>query len=1441
MRKKLLLFLLALSAIKANAADYYWVGGGGSWSDLNHWRLGSSGGSIPSIVPSSADNVFFTSASGFGTTTVAKTVTLDANGFCNNMTWAIDVPNSPRFIRSTSAFSLEIWGNALLAPSTTYAVAFTFKGATANTITTNGTVIGEFGMEIDKATGSLTVTDSLVQGTLTNSSGTNQTVLTSGTFNIAGKKVSGYQFYSQNTNTRTLEMTNANVNYRYQYRVTGTGKTINASGSTLTAQGYYYTDGGTYNRVIATVGSTPGTFSIDSTTFTSITFTEASAASGAALRYGNTVTDSLIFLGAGRLFNNNTVAHVRFGMQSYLMGTGNIIGTMQCLHDFQVSNNFTNTVDTLLLAANHTSTFKGTFNINKYLLVNGAPCEAFTEVNGDTTNGSINFASGAVASLNYVILTGVKAYGANTPFTVNGIDGGGNVGFTITPPASIAGSTFYWVGGSGDWNDRTHWSTASGGAGGACVPFISDDVIFDANSGLATGTITTSSSSFCRNMTWTNVGAVTFSESATAAFRMYGSIVLAPSVTMNAIIELRDTASTSITTNGSTLGTLQFTVAKTGSGIVTLTDDWNNPTGGRILHQSGGFKMPGRTVSIDYYWSNTSLSRSLDITNADITTTSRWDYRFANRTLAATGSHITSQYVFASSGPVSVNYPWVDLAYAGNLSNIFAIDATTFGQLTYTSALATSTGIISSNNTIRRLEFKAGGVIGGGNTIDTLILAGSRIYTFGTGINNINKYLSAQATPCTGLTEMRGNAPATLNFASGAVANVANVYMQNMTATGPVTPIAFSGADAGGNTGWNISAAAGGLRYWVGGAGDWNDASHWSTTSGGTSGACIPTVYDDVYFNANSGFASGSRTVTISNGNAYAHNVNWSGALGGVTWSKSASFNMEVWGDSLITNPADTFSVSPLTVKGANITYTRGGAPLGNFDITIDKTGSGGLTVLNNYTNAQSDIQMIGGSFNAPGRTLSISTFDNLSSANASSIDISNANISTVGRWQYAGTPTAHTLNAAGSTITALTFIATGMTYNNVYVSGILSTNSTPVSTTIDSLIFTDANGASVVGINGSNNNLNYVEYKGGGNIYGTNNTINTLVFFPGKSYTLTAGTNTTITGNWYGSGTPCRLTQIYSSSATANATVTKTSGNVAFDYVRLQRITAAGTAAPFVAQKHSTDLGNNTNWNIAPYDGASPIYGLGPDTSRLPGHYPVTLRTTGFFGAPGSQYLWNNNSTADTLVAAGPGSYSVSVSFPDGCNIKDTIQLSYLIIPLPVTLTRFTANAQNCQSYLNWNVAEANYFHQFIVERSNDGHNFSTLATVNYTKGTGEYAYVDKAIGTGKLFYRLKLVDMDGTSQYSNIISATSDCKATTPVAVTPNPAKSTIQIKGLAAGKNTILITDALGRAIFSTVAEGETVISVDLSKFAEGIYLVRVTNEQGATTVIKVTKEN
>lgn len=1423
--KQILFTVLVLLTFQLHAADYYWVGGGGNWSDLNHWHLGSTAGPTPSIVPSSGDNVFFTSGSGFGTTTATRTVTLNANGFCNNMTWENGVPNNPIFSTANSSFTVEVWGNASLSPTTTYSLILEFKGAASATLTSNGTVLGAFGITIDKPGSSLSVTDSLIVPSVPNVA-TSYIILTAGTFNISEKKLKHLRFVSNNTNVRTLEMTNAEVTFTYYYDCRGANKTINSSGSELNALGYLLVDGGIYNKVVNDAGSGSVNYAIDNTTFASLIFTWPNSGSYAGIGSGNTVTDSLVFYGQGRIYANNTVGRIRFTNVSTVLGTGNMIGTIACEGNFTIGGNYTLTVDSLLLASNHTSTFKGTLNINDYLYVDGAPCEAFTEINGDSTSGSLNFAAGAAANINYVLLTGVKAYGSITPIAVTGIDGEGNLGFNFTPPAATSG-TLYWVGGAGDWNDRNHWSTASGGSSGACVPFINDDVVFDAGSGLTSGnnTVTTSSSSFCHNMTWASgVGSATFNESGSAAFRAYGSIALRPVITMNATIELLGTDSSSITTNGSTLGTLQFTVRKTGSGSITFVDDWSNATGALYL-TTGRLKLPGRTLSISRFTSaagNTTIPRFVDLTNATINVSYQWDYRGTNKSIVSTGSYIKTDYILYTD---ALNYQWIDCTYGGSNPS-FAIDNTTVGQLTFTDTIVTSLARIGSNNIIRKLEFKGQGSIGGGgNSIDTLLLAGSKRYLFA-GTNTINKYLYAQAIPCTGLTEMRGNLTGTLAFNTGAVANVANIYMQGITATGPITPIAFNGADAGSNSGWTINVTPGSPRYWIGGAGDWNDNSHWSATSGGAGGACIPTVYDDVYFNAGSGFTAVSKTVTVNNGNAYCHNVNWTGAANSPVWSKSSSWTIEAWGDSVIIIPASNFTVSPLVIKGPNTTYIQGGAPLGNFDITIDKPG-GGVTLLNNYSNTSTDFVLLNGALNASGRTLNVANISNNDLVNTSSINISNANITTVG-WRYSNTATNHTLNAANATINAGTFVATGLTYNKVNVSGTASTHAQLTGAIIDSLIFTNTGTASAIGINGANNNLSYVEYKGSGGVYATGNTINTLVFFPGKIYTFNAGTNTTITNLWYASGTPCNLTEIVSSSTTVNATITKLNGAPEFDYVRVRRITAAGSV-PFIAFNHTIDQGNNTNWSIAPYNGVAPIYGLGPDTGIAAGAFPYVLHTDGFFGNPSSLYLWNTGSTADSLVVADTGTYSVSVNFVDGCNIGDNIHIT-LAVPLPVTLTSFTAAVKNCGTHLNWEITDATNFSRFVVGKSKDGIHFSDISTIFYTNNVHEYTYVDGNTERGTSYYRLKMIDLDGKSQYSTIVSTHSDCKGQL-IKVYPTVTKGVVYVD-LPSGyeRAQIEVYNALGQLLNLSNADKVSqnrMHSVQLQGLAQGQYLLKVIN--------------
>src|SRR5690606_13497212 len=161
---------------------------------------------------------------------------------------------------------------------------------------------------------------------------------------------------------------------------------------------------------------------------------------------------------------------------------------------------------------------------------------------------------------------------------------------------------------------------------------------------------------------------------------------------------------------------------------------------------------------------------------------------------------------------------------------------------------------------------------------------------------------------CDGLGEMKGlnGLTATLNFGASSTVNMDNVYLQDMSATGSGVPITVNGADAGGNSGFTITSSSTGARYWVGGSGDWNDSNNWSMTSGGTGGACVPTVDNDVFFDAYSFTATGD-TVSVASGNAYCRNMDWTGATNNPIFSKDALLTMEIWGD-LVMNPEVTMN-----------------------------------------------------------------------------------------------------------------------------------------------------------------------------------------------------------------------------------------------------------------------------------------------------------------------------------------------------------------------------------------------------------------------------------------------------------------------------------------------------------------------------------------------------
>ena len=137
-------------------------------------------------------------------------------------------------------------------------------------------------------------------------------------------------------------------------------------------------------------------------------------------------------------------------------------------------------------------------------------------------------------------------------------------------------ATKYWVGGSGNWTDTAHWSTSSGGVGGAAIPaFVQDgtsfefygteDVVFDANSFSTTGlTVTVGGNAFANNLTTATVtNSPTFSwGSSSSRLRVFGDLNITgtqwPTGGGSNRIELNGFGSHSITTGGSTTKQIRF-------------------------------------------------------------------------------------------------------------------------------------------------------------------------------------------------------------------------------------------------------------------------------------------------------------------------------------------------------------------------------------------------------------------------------------------------------------------------------------------------------------------------------------------------------------------------------------------------------------------------------------------------------------------------------------------------------------------------------------------------------------------------------------------------------------------------------------------------------------------------------------------------------------------
>ncbi len=176
----------------------------------------------------------------------------------------------------------------------------------------------------------------------------------------------------------------------------------------------------------------------------------------------------------------------------------------------------------------------------------------------------------------------------------------------------------------------------------------------------------------------------------------------------------------------------------------------------------------------------------------------------------------------------------------------------------------------------------------------------------------------------------------------------------------------------------------------------------------------------------------------------------------------------------------------------------------------------------------------------------------------------------------------------------------------------------------------------------------------------------------------------------------------------------------------------------------------------------------------------------------------------------------------------------------LPLTLLNFTVVKQNHTAQLDWQTAnEVNTFY-FIVERSTDGVAFTPVAKVaakgnNSVKTSYSFADDVSTATTGKLYYRLKMVDKDGAFTYSRIAFITIDA-GEIKITVTPNPAHNYFVISGSESAemaKAKIIVRDLQGRTLLTQDFTNGTQQKINVSVLTKGIYFVSIVTQNKTQT--------
>jgi alpha-mannosidase len=176
------------------------------------------------------------------------------------------------------------------------------------------------------------------------------------------------------------------------------------------------------------------------------------------------------------------------------------------------------------------------------------------------------------------------------------------------------------------------------------------------------------------------------------------------------------------------------------------------------------------------------------------------------------------------------------------------------------------------------------------------------------------------------------------------------------------------------------------------------------------------------------------------------------------------------------------------------------------------------------------------------------------------------------------------------------------------------------------------------------------------------------------------------------------------------------------------------------------------------------------------------------------------------------------------------TYRAKMTVFALPIKLLSFTGTKLTAANQLNWKAENEINFKEYVLEKSTDKKQFSPAAIIN--AGNGTYYYTDNDVNNLlPYYYRLKMINNDGTFSYSQILFIAAAREAN-DLLIYPNPVTNEIFANLLLSKKQRcqVMIVNAAGAIVKNSTPlfeKGYNTYSIKINDLLPGKYSLVITS--------------